>query len=236
VRRGFSYAFPYAEVIDGVYRGRLKRGGPLADSIHGHDPAVYLYPTDLVRAKELILSGGFREGDAFEYMFLAGDEGSRAVAQLFQANVSAMGFGLELAPVEHAVQIDVAFGDAPAENRPDFFASWGWYPDYNHPLSQLGPTFLRSTVEGGQGTANVGLWSNGRFEQLMVEAEAVQDEASLDELMREAQSILTEQDPPCIYLGQQRYDTVLGSDIRGFVPNPFYLGNYPFYRMYRAPS
>ncbi len=32
VRQGFSYAFPYDEVLNVVYRGLLKRSGPIADS------------------------------------------------------------------------------------------------------------------------------------------------------------------------------------------------------------
>ena len=89
-------------------------------------------------------------------------------------------------------------------------------------------------MEGGEGVANVGLWSNERFEQIMAEAKTYTDEARLVELMREAQNILTEQDPPCIYLGQQRYVTVLGSDIRGFVGNPLYLNLYRYHQLYRA--
>ena len=70
----------------------------------------------------------------------------------------------------------------------------------------------------------------------MAEAEHYTDENRLNELMKEAQNILTEQDPPCIYLGQQRYVTVLRDDVRGFVGNPLYLNLYRFHRMHRAPA
>lgn len=236
VRRGFSYAFPYDEVVRGVYRGRLTRTGPLATGLRGYYPAVFLYPTDLARAKALVLSGGFREGDEFDYLYVAGDDDSHSVAQLFQANVRAMGFGLDLVGVEHSVQLDIALGGLVAEERPHFFGTWGWYPDYNDPWVQLAPCFLRPVAEGGEGSANIGLWSNERFEQIMAEARTYSDEARLAQLMQEAQNILTEQDPPCIFLGQHRFVTVLGADVRGFVGNPLYLNQYPFYRMNRAPA
>jgi peptide/nickel transport system substrate-binding protein len=70
----------------------------------------------------------------------------------------------------------------------------------------------------------------------MGEAEHYTDEARLDELMKEAQNILTEQDPPVIYYGQVIRYTVLGKDIQGFVPNPLYLDSFNFYGMSRGTA
>jgi peptide/nickel transport system substrate-binding protein len=231
VRQGFSYAFPYDQVIEGAYGGTLQRSGPIADSVRGYDPNVFLYQTDLTRAKELILAGGFAEGDTFDWMFDANDEREQTVAQLFQANVQEMGFNLELVAVDYATVESTIFGDAPAEERPAFM-SWGWWPDYNDPWNQLWPNFTEANV--GDGGGNAGFYVNARFEEIMAEAETYTDENRLVELMTEAQNILTEQDPPCIYLGQQVRYYVLGSDIQGLVPNPLYLDAFPFYAMSRA--
>jgi hypothetical protein len=70
----------------------------------------------------------------------------------------------------------------------------------------------------------------------MTEAEHYTDENRLVELMKEAQNILTEQDPPAIYYGELTWYTILGKDIQGFYANPLYLGSYPFYKMSRAAS
>jgi ABC-type transport system substrate-binding protein len=70
----------------------------------------------------------------------------------------------------------------------------------------------------------------------MAEAENYEDEERLQELMIEAQNILTELDPPAIYLGQVLRYVVLGADIQGFVPNPLYLDSYNVYDMSRASS
>ena len=236
VRRGFSYAFPYDDVISGVEGGLRTRTGPIPAGMRGYDPDVFLYQTDLTRAKELIQSGNFEEGESFDYVYLAGSESSRAIAQLFQANLQAIGFSLDLLEVEQAALFDIGFGELPAEDRPAFLGSWGWYPDYNDPWIHLAPCFRRSYVEGGEGAANPGLWANDRFEQIMAEAKTYTDEARLMALMKEAQRILTEEDPPCIYLGQQIYETVLADDIRGFTGNPLYLNFYRYYQLYRAPE
>jgi hypothetical protein len=54
--------------------------------------------------------------------------------------------------------------------------------------------------------------------------------------MKEAQNILTEQDPPAIFYGQRADFTILGADIQGFVANPLYFFAYNAYGMSRASS
>jgi ABC-type transport system substrate-binding protein len=63
----------------------------------------------------------------------------------------------------------------------------------------LAPNFLEAST--GEGGANAGYWINERFEEIMAEAEHYTDEDQLAALMKEAQTILTEQDPPGIYYG-----------------------------------
>ena len=63
----------------------------------------------------------------------------------------------------------------------------------------LAPNFLEAST--GEGGANAGYWVNARFEEIMAEAEHYTDEEQLATLMKEAQNILTEQDPPAIYYG-----------------------------------
>jgi peptide/nickel transport system substrate-binding protein len=234
VRQGFSYAFPYDDVLNVVYKGLLKRSGPIADSVRGYDPDVFLYQTDLDKAKELILSGGFKEGDVFEYMVDANEETQQTVAQLFQANVQKMGFDLELTSVDYATIESTVYGDSPPEERPHFIGGWGWWPDYNDPWNQLWPNFTEANIGGGG--SNGGSWINPRFEEIMAKAEHFESEEQLDALMKEAQNILTEQDPPVIYYGQRVDFTVLGADIQGFVANPLYLQAFNVYQMSRASS
>jgi peptide/nickel transport system substrate-binding protein len=234
VRQGLSYAFPYDDVINEVFKGLMKRSGPIADSVRGYDPDVFLYQTDLDKAKELILAGGFKEGDVFEYMVDSTLESEQVIAQLFQANLQQMGFDLELVSVDYATLEATVFGDAPPEERPHMIAGWGWWPDYNDPWNQLWPNFTEANVGGGG--SNAGGWVNERFEEIMAQAEHFESEEQLDKLMKEAQNILTEQDPPVIYYGQVVRYTVLGKDIQGFVPNPLYLDSFNAYGMSRATS
>jgi peptide/nickel transport system substrate-binding protein len=232
-RQGFSYAFPYDEVVNSAYRGLLARSGPIPSTVRAYDPDVFLYQTDLAKAKELILAAGFAEGDTFDYMFQSGDEGELIIAQLFQAAVSEMGFNLELVEVERGALVDLVYGDAPAEERPIFTGGWGWWPDYNDPHNQLDPNF---SPKDGAGISNGGYWVNDRFNELMTLSAVYESEEDLIEWMKEIQNILTEQDPPVIYYGELKWYTVLRKDIQGFVPNPLYLNGFNFVDMYRETS
>jgi peptide/nickel transport system substrate-binding protein len=226
-RQGLSYAFPYDTVGEGVYKGLLKRSGPIPDTVRGADANVFLYQTDLARARELILAAGFAEGSSFEYVVEAGNPLDQTATQLFQANLAEIGFDLRISALDGAAIEGIVFGDAPAEELPEMI-SWAWWPDYNDPWNHLAPNFLTAAFGNG------GAWVNDRFEEIMAEAEHYTDENRLVELMIEAQNILTEQDPPVIYHGQVQYYTVLGKDIQGYLPNPFYLETYPFYELWRG--
>jgi oligopeptide transport system substrate-binding protein len=129
---------------------------------------------------------------------------------------------------------DLIYGDMPAEEQPHFIGSWAWWPDYNDPYNQFYPNFTAAAQDGGG--SNAGDWVNPRFEEIMREAATYTDEARLIAIMKEAQNILTEQDPPCIYQGQPTYYTILRNDIQGYYNNPLYLNSYPFYRMSRATT
>jgi peptide/nickel transport system substrate-binding protein len=230
-RQGFSYAFPYDDVIDSAYRGQIARSGPLASTVRAADPDIFLYETDLEKAKELIIAAGFKEGDIFDYWFQSGDEVERVISQLFQANVQSMGFTLELVEVDRSALVELVYGDSPADERPMFVGGWGWWPDYNDPFNQLDPNF---SPKDGAGISNGGWWVNERFSELMALSQNYESEVDLVEWMKEIQNILTEQDPPVIYYGELLWYTIMQQDIQGFVPNPLYLGSYNFIDMYRG--
>jgi len=233
-RQGLSYAFPYDDVQNAVYRGLLKRTGPIADTTKGYDPDVFVYQTDLAKAKELLDKGGFPEGSTLEYMLDSNDERETTIGQLFQAKLSEIGIQLDLIAVDYATVESTIFGDAPAEEKPHLIGGWGWWPDYDDPWNQLAPNFTAANI--GNGGSNAGAWENPRFEELMAEAEVYTSEEQLTELMKEAQNILTEQDPPCIWYGQVIRYYVIRKDITGLEWNPLYLDSFNFWDLSRATS
>ena len=54
-RQAMNYLFPYDEFLSTVMKDTLERGnGPFPDLLFSHDPNVFLYPTDIEKAKQLL--------------------------------------------------------------------------------------------------------------------------------------------------------------------------------------
>ncbi|MBX6341406.1 MAG: ABC transporter substrate-binding protein [Thermomicrobiaceae bacterium] len=231
VRKGLSYAFPYDEVRNDVYKGLIqKSGGPLTPSTRGYDPNVFIYETDLAKAKEL-LGKGFKEGEKFTWMIASGDETTKAVAQLMQANLQSIGYDLEIREVDPSAEKDLAYGDAPPDQRPDVFGDWGWWPDYNDGYNEIYPNFYSKAA--GSAGSNIGFYNNPRLDEILDKIAAGVSEQEYNQLLAEAQNILTEKDPAAIYFGSVRWYTILRKNIKGYVPNPLYMGTFYVYNMYR---
>jgi peptide/nickel transport system substrate-binding protein len=165
-------------------------------------------------------------------VFGSGDQIERSVAELFQANLAEIGFNLNVSEVDSAAYNDLVYGDSPAEERPHFMGGWAWWPDYNDAWNQLVPNF--ATASSGGGGSNGGYYLNERIEEILAETENFTDEAEYEALMKEAQQILTELDPPVLYYGELQWTTILRKEIAGFNSNPLYLSAYPVWKMSRT--
>jgi peptide/nickel transport system substrate-binding protein len=228
-RQALCWAFPYNEVIEGVYEGFAKRAvGPVAELCRGFAPETVLYQTDLGRARSLLRDAGVAEGTILTLLLPAGNQDSAAVVELFQANLAQIGVTLDIRVIDFATYVGLAFGDVPAEERPNLFPVF-WQPDYNDGWNQLWP---QVSCEAWQ-TGNVGHYCNPRVETLLDQAKSAVDTASYQAALSEIQQIVTHDDPAAIYLAQAEWLTVLRQDIAGFAPDLVTSGIVDFYDLYR---
>ena len=216
VKQGFSYAFPYDEIKDGVYKGLMTRSGPIATAVRGHDPDVFIYQTDLAKAKELILAGGFAEGDTFEYI-LASEEATerrhrRALPGQYRRD------GLQ-ARHQRTRQRDLQRHDvrrlagrraAPLHGRLVLVAG------LQRRLEPVYPNFAKARP--GR-RSNAGTTSTTASKRSWQRRSTTPTRTSTHP-MKEAQNILTEQDPPVLYYGEALWTTVLPQGIVGFRVEP----------------
>ncbi len=231
-RTGFCYAFPYDDVRQGVYKGLLdKSGGPLTPTTAGYDKNIFIYETDLDKAKQLI-SKKFNAGEKFSWMISSGSDVTSQIAQLMQANLQKIGYDLDIRQVERATETDLAYGDSPPDQRPDFFGDWGWWPDYNDGYNEVYPNFYSKSA--GSAGANAGFFKNDRVDQILDTVAPGVSDADYASLLAECQNILVQKDPAAIFWGAVRWYTILGADIRGFEWNPIYLNTYYYYDMFRV--
>jgi peptide/nickel transport system substrate-binding protein len=226
-RQGLSWAFPYEEVRTAVMGDLYEAtGGPLAPMVRGYDPGVFVYSTDLAKAKEL-LDASVGSGASFSWSASSDNQLSASTAQLMKANLNEIGYDLDIELIDRGAQIDMAYGVTDPAEKPDVIGDWAWFPDYNDVYNQIAPNFHS---EGG---SNIGFYANPRIDEILAALSAGPTDDEYAALAAEAQNILTEQDPPAIFMGAKRFYTVLAADIRGFEANPIYLEGYNLYGMYR---
>jgi peptide/nickel transport system substrate-binding protein len=228
-RQAMCYAFPYQEVLDGVYLGYASRANSLvAPSVLGYQENGFFFETDLDQARELLAAAGVPEGTELTLVQGAGSE--QTTAQLFQANLAEIGITLTIEPVDQATFTSIFYGDTPAEERPNFLR-WSWWPDYNDAWNVLYPT--TSCEAWGSLGANGGFFCNEEVDELLAQAKDASTLESYKGILDEVQTIITEQDVPCVCTAQPKWPTALQSNIEGFAFNPINLGTYDFWTLSR---
>ena len=230
-RQAMAWAFPYEEVVTGVYQGYAKAArGPLAELIRGFDPELPVYTTDLEKARQLLAEAGVTQGETLSMMLSAGSEAAKTMAQLFAANLEQLGLSLDIQAVDETTFIGTIFGEAPIEERPHFFPLF-WQPDYNDGWNHL---YAQVDCDAAFGKgANAGVYCNERVDELLDTARDAADEATYLDALAELQQILTWDDPAGVYYIQTQWTTILSAAIDGFATNPIATGLYDFYRMSR---
>ena len=231
-RQALCWAFPYEEVISGVFMGLAKRAiGPVAELCRGFDPATFVYDTDLDRARALLDQSGIAAGTVLTLLLPAGSPQPLTIAELFQSNLAEIGLRLEIQTTDFATYVGIAFGDLPAEERPNLFP-WFWQPDYNDGWNHLWPQVSCDAWQAG----NVGHYCNQRVEALLAQARTAGDATAYQAALSEIQQLVTRDDPAAIYTAQTQWLTVLRRDIGGFTPNLVVGEIIDFYALHREVS
>jgi peptide/nickel transport system substrate-binding protein len=211
-RQAMCYAFPYQEVIDGVFNGYASRANSLvAPSVRGYQENGFFFETDLDKAKDLLAAAGIPEGT--ELKMTTNTPPSDQIPQLFQANLAKIGIKLTIESVDQVTFTSIFYGDTPAEERPNFL-SWGWWPDYNDAWNVLYPT--TSCDSWGSLGSNGGFYCNEEVDKLLAEAKNASTLESYKEVLDKVQTIITKDDVPVIAYAQPKWPTVLQANIERF--------------------
>jgi peptide/nickel transport system substrate-binding protein len=228
-RQAMCYAFPYQEVMDGVFLGYATRANSLiAPAVRGYKEDGFFFETDLEKAKELLAAAGVPEGT--ELLLSQGAGADQTVAQLFQASLAEIGITLTIEQLDQVSFTGLFYGDTPAEERPSFL-DWGWWPDYNDAWNVLYPT--TSCDSWGSLGSNGGFYCNEEVDTLLEEAKNAPNDEVYSEAVDKIQTIITKDDVPVIAIAQPKWTTVLQTTVEGFVFNPINLGTYDFWTFSR---
>lgn len=230
-RLALVYAFPYEDVLEGVYQGHaVPAKGAVPEVARGFYAETPMMTTDLAMAKELLAAAGVPEGTELTAWIETGTEAPKSTVQLFQANLAELGLVLNIEEVDLTTFTAMFYGDTPAEERPTLM-SWGWWPDYNDAWNHLQPQI--SCESWGSKGANAGFYCNDRVEELLGVAKSAATEEEYLAALAELQVIVATEDPPSIYYAQPLWSTVLQTTIEGWQFNPINIGTYDYYNLSR---
>jgi peptide/nickel transport system substrate-binding protein len=231
-RQALCYAFPYTEVVDGVFGGRGRQSrGAVPDTIQGHNPETFQYTTDLEQARDLLATAAVPEGTTLSVAIESGIERDRATMELFQANLAEIGINLDIQQLDLPTMTAMAYGDSPPEERPNMM-KWFWWPDYNDAWNHLYPQI--TCESGGSAGANLGFYCNASVDELMATArDAPNDQTYLDAI-GEVQQIISFDDPSAIYYVEIPWTVQFLNEITGIFINPINIGTYNFWAMQRS--
>lgn len=230
-RRAMSYAFDYDGYVEGIMRGQVKRlYGPFTSSTFGYDPDIFKYETDLDKASELLEEAGVEPGT--ELVWLTSGHYAPDAELLMQSQLEELGLNLKIEKVDSATLFTTIFSDLPIEGRFQF-ATMAWWPDYNDPWNAA--SNLYHSENWGSKGANGSYYANERADELLDMMKVASTKEEIEALAKDFQNVLTEQDPPCIWVSEDPDKTIHRTDIKGYEFVPLYTETYPLYDMYREP-
>jgi peptide/nickel transport system substrate-binding protein len=228
VRQAFAYAFDYDGYIQDYWKGLAPRSkGQFPQALKCADPDVFTYKTDLDKAKQLLTEAGFPWETEIRYI---ADTGLHLPAGLIlQSQLAKIGVNLKVENRENYLG-SMFYSDAQWPERPETFG-WTTWPNFNDPTTFSFGQY-HTDAWGSKGQNSV-FYSNSRVDEIINQAFVVTDEAKYCEMYKELQDIVNRQDPYAIAIMDPPDDTVIRSDIGGYVPNPLYRFIYDFSTFYR---
>ena len=228
-RQAMCYAFPYKEVMDGIFNGYARpANSPVAPEVLGFPEDAFFFETDLAKAKELLDAAGVPEGT--ELTAMTTTNSATTDFELFQANLAQIGITLTIEQLDQASAIGIVYGDQPAEERPNFMGQ-SWWPDYNDAWNGVYP--LVSCDSWGSKGANSGFYCNEDVQSLLDESQSASTLEEYEGILGDMLNIISRDDPPAIYFAQPTWPTVMQADIEGFHFNPINIGTYDFWKLSR---
>lgn len=232
-RQAMNYLFPYDEFLTTVMRNTLERAhGPFPDLLFTHDPDVFVYQTDLDRARQLFAEAGVPEDTTLTFEYYTGY--GKEAGLVLQQQLEEVGMHLRLIEKEFSAMNADLTTDRPVGERANMYY-WAWWPDYNQP-SNYAWVIMHSDAAPDvcPGCYNSGYYHNERVDEIIDAGFTETDDQVLIEMFAEAQDIMTRVDPPWIPVGQELDTTYFRNDIKGQVFNPLYILTWDYYALYRG--
>jgi peptide/nickel transport system substrate-binding protein len=219
VRQALSYAVPYEDILNGIFRGNgLIPEGPIPVQGQLHDSSLWPYTYDLDKAKELLTQADYADGFEFTLDIQQGVPVAEQIAVVLKDAFAQVGVDMTINPQASAVFAE----QLGTLEHQAWMRDLLWYVD---DPGYTGVLFFRTAA-----VANWMGYSNTDLDAVIDELAATLDPARKAELAADYQRLLIE-DAPVLYLAEMPFEIAMREDIQGYVQLPDNLLWY--YTLYR---
>lgn len=217
VRQAVAYATPYADILEQIYLGQAAEARSLVPSgMPTHNPSTNQYSFDLEKAKELLATAGFPNGEGLPEIKIsvAGDDQQKErIAIIMQDSLKQIGMNVQIEKLAYAQFNELQQGSK-LQMWTDEWISW-----VNDPYYHL---FWLTQTES---PSNYPKFSNARVDELLDTYMFSTDAEARAEASKEIQAIVIEESP-YVFLAQPNWVIYFGNDIDGYV---YYNDELPRY-------
>src|SRR5215213_8628296 len=219
VRQALNYAVNKQELSDGLYNGNMvTAGGVLPPVDWAYNPDLKSYPYDPDKARELLATAGYDEGNPLTFTFMA-----YTIPRGYNPAADRLATAIQEYWSEVGVQSDIQTGEWTqyrADRRAGKFECdlYGWQGDNGDP-----DNFLFALLAGeSKGAGNVSFYENPEVDKLLAQAKEVSDQEERKALYQKAEQIIVD-DAPWVFLGYQKHQVVTRANITDFQLQPTYI-------------
>jgi peptide/nickel transport system substrate-binding protein len=204
VRQALSYATPYRQILEKVYRGFAgPAAGPLSDHAAGFDPYLHPYTYDPERARELLREAGHRKGFRTTLAYNTADPLGEPVSAQLRSAFADVGVTLEVEALPSSTYTHALF----TGTRPMFFYQGG--ADSPDPAYALG-VFYQS-----KSSNNWGGYKSAKADACL--ADAGRHQLSWDQRVEKHKRCaeIIADDAPWLWIAQPGFQVSTRSDLTG---------------------
>lgn len=231
-RQAMNLLFPNDRFASALMEGTIDPPtSVLPDLMQYAAPGTYSPTVNVAKAKSLLKQAGVAPGTQLTYEFYTGQGDSAGL--LLQSQLSLVGLDVKIVEKAYPAFVGDISSPKPVPQRADMFY-WFWWPEYNSPSDFCFPILSKD------GTPDQHLFNGGYYVNATVDNainKGFSDAANkklLTQLWHQAQTVMGNEDPPWIPLGQIIDTSYLRTDVKGYVANPVYVQSYDFHALSRA--
>jgi dipeptide transport system substrate-binding protein len=220
VRQAINMALNKANIVKAVYLGSgTPATNPIPPTLWSYNKSVKDYQYNVNKAKELLAAAGYPNGFEATLWWMPVQRpynpNAKAMAELMQADLAKVGIKVRLVSYEWGEYLDRL-----RKGEHDM-GLLGWTGDYGDPDNFFGN--LLSCAAAGSSTAR---WCHKPFDDLIVKARQVSNQAERTKLYEQAQVIFKEE-APWFTIAHSIATEITRSNVTGYQVSPF--GSHDFY-------